>query len=141
MKASSVFIKEFSIPAVSDGGIPVDGTGITTVNTFNLALVIVYYILSAVGVAFTTACLIFNFTQRKKKSVFAKIIPVCLFLTNLLLSIHTIKGDQAYKPKYELLHHFRSIHSLHVNIYSCHSKYRRESKSGKMYCKYNIINV
>ncbi len=44
-----------------------DGIPITEITTYHLSLVVVYYVLAAVGLAFTTACLIFNFTQRNKK--------------------------------------------------------------------------
>ena len=49
------------------GGIPSDGTPIDKITSFHLSLVIVYYILAVAGLLFTTACLVFNFTQRNKK--------------------------------------------------------------------------
>ena len=35
--------------------------------TFYLALVVTYYTLTAVGIAFTVVCLVFNFAFRKRK--------------------------------------------------------------------------
>ncbi len=52
---------------ISKLDIPLDGIPITEVTTYHLSLVVVYYVLAAVGFAFTTVCLIFNFTQRNKK--------------------------------------------------------------------------
>ena len=49
------------------GGIPSDGTPVDKITSFHLSLVIVYYILAVAGLLFTTACLVFNFTQRNKK--------------------------------------------------------------------------
>ena len=50
-----------------EGGIPLDGTPVARTNTFYLALVITYYSFAALGIVFSTVCLVFNFTQRKKK--------------------------------------------------------------------------
>ena len=50
-----------------EGGVPPDGTPVPQFITYHLALVIPYYILAATGLTFCTVCLIFNFTQRKKR--------------------------------------------------------------------------
>ena len=50
-----------------EGGVPPDGTPVPQFVTYHLALVIPYYILAATGLTFCTVCLIFNFTQRKKR--------------------------------------------------------------------------
>jgi len=49
------------------GGIPPDGTPRMGVVTYHLALVVTYDILAAVGIAFTTVCLVFNFAFRNRK--------------------------------------------------------------------------
>ena len=49
------------------GGIPPDGTPLTGEVTYHLALVVTYDILAAVGIAFTTVCLVFNFAFRNRK--------------------------------------------------------------------------
>ncbi|XP_064390848.1 gamma-aminobutyric acid type B receptor subunit 2-like [Halichondria panicea] len=64
-----IFINGESNSTIFPGGIPMDGIPITEITTYHLSLVVVYYVLAAVGLAFTTACLIFNFTQRNKKVV------------------------------------------------------------------------
>ncbi len=51
----------------SEGGIPPDGTPVTVVITFHLGLVIPFYIIAMAGLIFGTICLIFTYTQRKKK--------------------------------------------------------------------------
>ncbi|XP_064390853.1 gamma-aminobutyric acid type B receptor subunit 2-like [Halichondria panicea] len=52
-----------------EGGVPPDGRPVPQFITYNLALVIPYYILAAIGLVFCTVCLLFNFTQRKKRVV------------------------------------------------------------------------
>ncbi len=72
----------FALYTASEGGTPPDGIPISVVTMYNLALVIVYYVLSALGLAFTTVCLIFNFTQRNKKWV--HFIQYLCYLTHQL---------------------------------------------------------
>jgi len=57
------------IPASADseGGIPPDGSPVQVVVSFHLALVVTFYLIAAGVLIFCTVCLIFNFTQRKKK--------------------------------------------------------------------------
>ncbi|XP_064390840.1 gamma-aminobutyric acid type B receptor subunit 2-like [Halichondria panicea] len=52
-----------------EGGVPPDGTPVPQFVTYHLALVIPYYILAVAGLIFCTVCLVFNFTQRKKRVV------------------------------------------------------------------------
>ena len=59
-------------------GIPLDGTPIPQINSFHLALVGIYYSLAVLGIVFSTVCLVFNFTQRKKKYVFVYVMTNAL---------------------------------------------------------------
>ncbi|XP_064390850.1 gamma-aminobutyric acid type B receptor subunit 2-like isoform X2 [Halichondria panicea] len=67
--AEFIYINGENNNSVFPQGIPPDGIPIPQILTYHLALVIPYYILAAVGLVFCTVCLIFNFTQRKKKIV------------------------------------------------------------------------
>ncbi|XP_064391124.1 gamma-aminobutyric acid type B receptor subunit 2-like [Halichondria panicea] len=52
-----------------EGGVPPDGRPVPQFITYNFALVIPCYIFAAVGLVLCTVCLLFNFTQRKKRVV------------------------------------------------------------------------
>ena len=49
------------------GGIPHDGTPVQHVHSYKIGLVISYYLLATVGIAFTCVCLAFNCVFRKFK--------------------------------------------------------------------------
>ena len=51
----------------STDGVPPDGTPQKTIHTFQLGLVIVYYLLAVAGIVFTVVCLLFNFAFRKRR--------------------------------------------------------------------------
>ena len=48
-------------------GVPPDGTPQEVIHTFQLGLVVVFYILAAVGFIFCVACLMFNFVFRNRR--------------------------------------------------------------------------
>ena len=49
------------------GGVPYDGKPIPIIETVDISLTVMFIVLSATGIIFTTACLIFNFVFRDKK--------------------------------------------------------------------------
>ena len=55
-----------SCPVLSDG-VPPDGIPIEVVHSHHTGLVVSYYLLATVGIAFTCVCLAFNFLFRKRK--------------------------------------------------------------------------
>ena len=50
-------------------GIPLDGSPVMVLHTFQIGLVVVFYILTTVGIAFAVGCLLFNFIFRERKQV------------------------------------------------------------------------
>ena len=56
-----------SLSSGAEGGRPPDGTPVMVTVTFHLSMVTIYYLLATAEIIFCTVCLIFNFTQRKKK--------------------------------------------------------------------------
>ena len=50
-------------------GVPLDGSPLTLINTFNTALVAVFDTLAILGISFTIGCLLFNFIFRRTKLV------------------------------------------------------------------------
>ena len=54
-------------PHPSTGGVPVDGLPKIQIVTILTPLVIVYYILAAIGIIFALVCLLFNIIFRNRK--------------------------------------------------------------------------
>ena len=52
---------------IHTGRIPPDGSPEMITHTFHVSLVALYYTLAALGITLAIACLVFNFTFRKKK--------------------------------------------------------------------------
>ena len=76
----------------SDGP-PLDGSSVilNELTTFHLGLVGFYYSLAALGIVFSTVCLIFNFTQRNKKyAVYAN-----LFCTAYIYTVYRVMKCKA----------------------------------------------
>ena len=48
-------------------GVPLDGTPEIVFHTFEIGLVIVFYVLAAVGIVFSIGCLLFNLIFRERK--------------------------------------------------------------------------
>ena len=75
MMAKSFLVNWFSIArnnivilwSVDADGVPLDGSPTIVVRTFQIELVVVFYILTTVGIAFAVGCLLFNFIYRERK--------------------------------------------------------------------------
>ena len=48
-------------------GIPPDGRPHAVISTYNVALVVVFYVLALAGIVFAIVCLLFNWIFRKSK--------------------------------------------------------------------------
>jgi len=64
-----VYLDGHNNNSVFPDGIPSDGTPIKRINVQPLGLVIVYYILSLLGIVFSIVCLLFNFIYRERRIV------------------------------------------------------------------------
>jgi len=62
-----VYLDGHNNNSVFPDGIPSDGTPIKRINVQPLGLVIVYYILSLLGIVFSIVCLLFNFIYRERR--------------------------------------------------------------------------
>ena len=63
-------------------GVPLDGSPLTLINTFNIALVAVFDTLAILGMAFAIGCLLFNFIFRRTKSVNVDDVDTSSLTTN-----------------------------------------------------------
>ena len=48
-------------------GVPLDGSPEVVFHTFQIGLVVLFYVLAAVGIVFAVGCLLFNFIFRGRK--------------------------------------------------------------------------
>jgi hypothetical protein len=48
-------------------GIPPDGAPLQVINTFHIALVVIFYLLATTGIIFAVGCFLFNLIFRKRK--------------------------------------------------------------------------
>ena len=57
----------YSLSSLSSDGVPPDGRPVSTVSTYHIAVVIVFYTIALFGIAFAIVCLAFNIIFRNRK--------------------------------------------------------------------------
>ena len=63
------FISNFPPSLIESDGAPPDGTPAIVIHSFNIVLVAFCDVMAALGILFSTACLVLNFVFRNKKYV------------------------------------------------------------------------
>jgi len=107
-------------------GVPPDGHPLLIISSVHLAVIIVFYIITLLGITFAIACLVFNFVFRDRKYVCMNLILIRggrLFYIIILNSLLVCIGLRTDKSKVELPDCCRSPLDLHKSILCCIPKH------------------
>ena len=72
-------------------GIPPDGAALQVINTFQIALVVIFYLLATIGIIFAVGCFLFNFIFRKRKLAYHLNLVSSQLLSKFINSYRLIK--------------------------------------------------
>ena len=107
-------------------GVPPDGTPQKTIHTFQLGLVIVYYLLAVAGIVFSVVCLLFNFAFRKTTYVRnIKLCTIAAYVATISLSVGGNSRGLKTSNFVLIVISYGAIPTIYLS--SCERKYNRNT--------------
>lgn len=115
------------------GTIPMDGTPVKVIITFDLWIVGFCYTLAVVGLIFTSLCFLFNIIFRKRRYAY-------WWFNELCRAVSLIQNCSSNKPKLELFHLIGNCFDLWHYLCIPYTYNRSASLQNQMLCKCPFYN-